>query len=346
MLGVDVKHSKGNRELHLYGRTIHLVGCADERAEAKIRGPTFSGAYVDEITLIPESAFGMLLSRLSIPGAKLFGTTNPDSPYHWFKRDFLDREGELDLKSWKFKLEDNPSLTEEYKNAIKTEYKGLWYNRFIEGLWVQAEGAVFDFFEDSLHLLDGSPFNARYYVVGVDYGTSNPTAFSLIGYNPENYPHLWLEDEYYWDSRAKQRQKTDSEYAEDLIRFIQGKNVKMICIDPSAASFKAELIKHGIGNTVDANNDVLDGIRFHSKLLSNGTFKICRNCVHSIKEYRSYIWDDKSLKLGIDKPVKQNDHCLDSIRYSIMTHFKPIYDGKGEMDVQTYRRWKAEQGWR
>ena len=345
MLGVDVKYYSGKRELSLYGRTIHLIGASDERAEAKIRGPTFAGAYVDEITLIPESAFGMLLSRLSIPGAQLFGTTNPDSPHHWLKRDFLDRKEEIDLKSWHFKLEDNPSLTKEYKNAIKSEYRGLWYQRFIEGLWVQAEGAVFDFFDTTVHCMDLVPTNPRYYVAGIDYGTTNPTAFTLIGYNPESLPHLWLEKEYYWDSREKQRQKTDSEYAEDFLKFIRGHIVKAIYIDPSAASFKAELIKQGLGGIQDANNDVLDGIRFHAKLLSNGTFKISKTCKNTIKEYTSYLWDEKSIQRGEDRPLKQNDHLLDSIRYCLMSHFKPLYDGTGEMDVQEYRKWKREFGW-
>lgn len=345
LVGLDLRHHSGKRELSLYDRTIHLVGASDERAEQKIRGVTLAGAYVDEVTLIPESFFNMLLSRLSIPGAQVFGTTNPDSPYHWLKTQFLDRTDELDLKTWHFSLEDNPSLTDLFKENIKKEYKGLWYKRLIDGLWVQAEGAVFDFFDANAHTLINLPNNAKYYMVGIDYGTTNPTAFTLIGYNPDNYPNLWLEDEYFWDSRVKQRQKTDSEYAEDFLRFIKGKYIRGIVIDPSAASFKAELIKQGCTNLMDANNDVLDGIRFHSKLLSNGTFKISRTCANTIKEYCSYAWDEKSIRKGLDQPLKINDHCLDSIRYILYTHFKPIFDGNREMDVQEYRKWKKQQGW-
>lgn len=310
MLGLDVKYYAGKQEVHLYGKTIVLVGANDERAEGKIRGNTYAGAYVDELTLLPESFFTTLLARLSVDGAKLFATTNPDSPFHWFKTNYLDRSDTLDLKRFQFRLEDNPSLTEGFKTNLKQEFRGLWYKRFIEGQWVLAEGSIYDFFDEKIHCVDCSSFSARYYVCGIDYGTSNPCAFVLIGYNPENYPNLWVAKEYYWDSKEKNRQKTDSEYADDLKRFLYGINIKAIVVDPSAASFKAELIKNGFSGIMDANNDVLDGIRFTSKLLSNGTLKISDTCKNLIKEIQTYVWDEKSIKLGEDKPLKQNDHCF------------------------------------
>ena len=345
LLGIDVKYFAGKQEVHLYGRNIILVGANDERAEGKIRGNTYAGGIVDEATLVPESFFVTLLARLSVPNAKLFLTTNPDSPFHWLKKNYIDRQDDLDLKTFQFTLEDNPSLTETFKNSLKAEFRGLWYQRYIEGKWVLAEGTIYDFFDEAIHCLDFGPTSCRYYICGVDYGTTNPCAFSLVGYDPSNYPNLWVEDEYYYDSREKNRQKTDSEYGEDLKRFLQGKNVKTIYIDPSAASFKAELLKKGFTGLVDANNDVLDGIRFTSKLLANGTLKVTRKCKNLIKEFGTYAWNSKSIKLGEDVPLKQNDHLLDSLRYILYTHFKPIYDGSGEMDVDTYRRWKAEHGW-
>jgi PBSX family phage terminase large subunit len=345
LLGVDVKYYAGRQELQLYGKTVILVGANDERAEGKIRGNTYCGAYVDEITLIPESFWMILLSRLSVEGAKLFGTTNPDSPFHWLKKNFLDKD-DLDLKVFKFKMEDNPSLDKAFKENLVRSFRGLWYKRFIEGEWVLAEGAVYDFFDEKLHCLDFAPTSCKYFCVGVDYGTTNPCAFSLIGYDPSNAPNLWVEDEYYWDSREKNRQKTDSEYAEDLKKFIGGRNVKAIYIDPSAASFKAELVKVGVQNVLDADNEVLDGIRFTSKLLSNGTLKVCKKCKNLIKEFQTYVWDESSIKKGEDKPLKVNDHGLDGLRYTLFTHFRPIYDHTAEMDVDAYRRWKSEQGWR
>jgi PBSX family phage terminase large subunit len=345
MLGLDVRFYAGRQEVKLYKRNIILIGANDERAEGKIRGNTFAGALVDEGTFLPESFFITLLARLSVPKAQLFLTTNPDSPFHWLKKNYLDRKEDLNLKSFSFGLEDNPSLDATFKEDLKKEFRGLWYKRYIEGAWVLAEGAIYDFFDERYHCIDFSPTSSRYFICGVDYGTTNPCGFSLIGYDPEAYPNLWVEDEYYFDSREMNRQKTDTEYAEDLRRFLGNRNIKCIVIDPSAASFKAELIKLGFNNIIDANNEVLDGIRFVSKLLSNGTLKVSRQCKNLIKEFQTYSWDPKSVTLGEDRPLKQNDHLLDSIRYALVTHFRPLYDGSPVMDLERYRWRKRQYGY-
>jgi PBSX family phage terminase large subunit len=319
MIGADAKYYSGKREMVIWGKTIHIIGADDERAEAKVRGPTFAGAYVDEATIIPESVFKMLISRCAMGGAKIFATTNPDSPYHWLKTDYLDNNP--DVKSWQFTLDDNPQLTQEEKEYLRRQYRGLWYQRFIEGKWVQAEGAIYDFFDPSLHVIDFPPGPPDYYIVGIDYGTSNPCAFVLIGVSTSRFPRIWIEDEYYYDSRKHQRQKTDAEYAEDLRRFLKFRRPRSIYVDPSAASFKQELYRGGFDGVYDAENEVIDGIRFVGDYLNMGTMKICRNCSNVIQEFQSYVWDAKSAKTGIDKPLKENDHSLDALRYAMYSHF-------------------------
>lgn len=338
LIGGDVKHYGGKREMHIYGKTIHVIGADDERAESKIRGPTFAGAYVDEATIIPESVFKMLISRCAMGGAKIFATTNPDSPFHWLKKDFL--ENNPDVKSWQFILDDNPELPENDKKYLRTQYRGLWYQRFIEGKWVQAEGSIYDFFDAKLHVIDYAPHHAKYYVVGVDYGTTNPCAFTLLGFNNSRHPNIWVEDEYYFDSKVHNRQKTDSEYAEDLQKFIANKAIKAIYVDPSAVSFRVELQRSGITNIFEADNEVIDGIRQVGDLLNSGTLKICKKCSHLMQEFQSYVWDSRSAITGVDKPLKQNDHLLDSLRYAVYTHMF-AKDTKG-MSPQEYERMKAE----
>ena len=312
-------------QMNIFGRTVFLVGANDERAQRRIQGSTLALAYVDEVTLIPHGFFRMLLSRLSVPGAKLFATCNPDSPFHWLKTDFLDKEG-LDLSKWKFTLDDNPSLTEDYINNLKAEYSGLWYKRYIDGDWVLAEGTIYDFFDEEQHVIQLPPGPAEYYIVGVDYGTHNPTAFTMIGYNRKYYPNIWLEKEYYYDSKKYNRQKTDTDYVEDLKDFVGSRPVKAIYVDPSAASLKVEMQRQGLDQICDADNDVINGIRFQSKLISNGTLKICRNCSNTIREFQTYRWDEKFGLKGEDRPIKENDHALDSIRYALYTHFLNEYE--------------------
>lgn len=341
MIGGDARYYAGKREMNIWGKTIFIIGADDERSESKIRGSTFSGAYVDEATIIPESVFKMLISRCAMGGARIFATTNPDSPFHWFKTSYLDNNP--DVKTWKFTLDDNPELQEDEKEYLRRQYKGIWYQRFIEGLWVQAEGAVYDHFDVEMHTIAHAPGMPQYYIVGVDYGTTNPCAFTLIGVNKNKFPNVWVENEYYFSSKVAQRQKTDSEYAADLIRFIKDKPVKQIYIDPSAASFKLELSRQGVEGLIDAENEVIDGIRFVSKYIDNGTLKITKACPNLIKEFQSYVWDAKSAKTGIDKPLKENDHCLDSLRYAMYTHFYK-QDGSSNAPVDLDRLWRESRG--
>lgn len=343
MIGADARHYLGKRELHIWGKVVHVIGCDDETAELKLRGPTFMGAYVDEATIIPESAFRMLVSRCAMGGAKIFATTNPDSPFHWLKRDYLDNNS--DVSSWQFTLNDNPQLTEVERDYLNRQYQGIWKQRFIEGKWVQAEGAIYDFFDQKMHVIDYAPNLPEYYVLGVDYGTTNPCAFVLVGVNRSSYPNMWVEDEYYFDSRAKQRQKTDSEYAQDLIAFVKGRPIKAIYIDPTAASFKLELLKQGVMNLYDAKNEVVGGIRFVSSFLNNGTLKVTRKCSHLIREFQSYVWDSKSLRTGVDKPLKENDHALDALRYAMFSHFfGRISGGLKPEDIDRFEREVKQDG--
>jgi PBSX family phage terminase large subunit len=321
LVGNAVRHSVGHGEVYMYNRLMFVVGANDDRASAKIQGSEFAGALIDELTLMPENFFKMLLSRLSIPGAKLFGSTNPDSPYHWLKTDYMNRHAELNCKIFSYSIDDNPSLDEEYKKQLKKEYQGLWYKRYIEGLWVVAEGAVYDFFDEKEHVIPYPPAPATKYFVGIDYGTQNPCVFLLFGYNSSAYPNLWLEKEYYYDARKTMRQKSDYEYVKDLQEFLHGIIPEAIYIDPSASSLKVEMRRNGFKNIRDAVNDVLPGIRFQGQMLSNGTYKICSCCTETIKEYANYVWDEKACLTGDEKPIKKFDHCLDATRYFLFSHF-------------------------
>jgi len=313
----------------VFGRNIYFVGANDERAQKRIQGSTLAMTYVDEITNIPEGVFKMLLSRLSVPGAKLFGTTNPDSPFHWLKVQYLDRHEELDISRWSFRLDDNPSLTKEYLDALKREYTGLWGRRYVDGEWVVASGLIYDMFDESC-IINYEP-SASKYVVGVDYGTNAPCAFVLIGYNPAAFPHYWIEKEYYWDSKTHQRQKTDSEYGDDFVNFCNGRIIESIVVDPSAASFKTELqVTHNLHNIINGNNDVLPGIRTVSTLFSTGDLKVHRRCSNLIRELGSYRWDERGLNAGNDVVFKANDHLcfVAGTMIATITGERPIEDLK------------------
>ena len=320
LVGNDCQYTQGRGELRLFDRTINVFGANDERAEGKIRGLTAAGAYGDEVSLWPKSFFNMMLSRLSVENAKFFGTTNPDSPYHYLKTEYIDRQFELDMAVFSFQLDDNPFLSDEFKNNLKKEYRGLWYKRFILGQWCMAEGAVYDFFDEDEHTLTFlPPADSRY--VAIDYGTGNPTCFLLFGVNMALRPFCWLEREYYYDSVAVGRSKTDGEYSKDLKKFLGNILPEAIIVDPSAASFKVQLERDGFMFIRDADNSVIDGIRTQARMLVSGEYGIHHSCRRTITDYAAYLWDMKAQRRGEDKPLKQNDHTKDPERYFLQTMF-------------------------
>ena len=147
----NFKFSIPAKEGYLFGRRVLFEGANDARAESKIRGMTLQGAYCDELTQFPEDFFTMLLSRLRVPGAKLIATTNPDNPSHWLMQSYIKRTDELDFLDVKFTIDDNTTLPKDYVENIKREYTGVFYDRFILGLWVAANGLVYPMFSKKKH---------------------------------------------------------------------------------------------------------------------------------------------------------------------------------------------------
>lgn len=344
IIGRDVHWYSGKQEMFIWGRQIHVIGASDERSESRIKGPTFMGAYVDEATEIPEAAWKMLVSRCAMGGAKIFATTNPSTPFHYLKTEFID--GNPDVKTWKFFLEDNPALSPEEQAYLKRQYKGLWHKRYILAEWCLAEGSVFDFFDENYNVIDHAPTFAKYYILGVDYGTTNPCAFVLIGFNDDVTPAIWVEREYYFDSRKAGYQKTDAEYANDLIDFIGDYPVKMCYIDPSAASFRVELRRRCPNLVIakETNNDVKFGISVMSMRLATGDLKILRTCSNLIKEIQAYVWDSKKAERGMEEPVKMLDHAIDACRYAVASHWGNKRDLKELTSEQReFEQWKRMQ---
>lgn len=301
----------------ILGRRIYVLGAHDAKAEKIIRGLTLAGAYVDEVTVVSEEFFTQLLGRMSVPGAQLFGTTNPDSPGHWLKRKFLDRLAQLpDWRRFHFTLEDNPSLTADYVASIRREFTGLWFRRFILGEWVQAEGAVFDMWDPARHVVGHTslPAMERVLSVGADYGTTNPTRGYLLGYAEQR---LWVLDE--WAPTSG----TDAELSAGLVRWLSTRHPaewqtpEWVFIDPAAASFKMQLRRDGVTNTRGGSNEVLPGIRSMSSLFALDRLKVSDRCTHLIDQIPGYSWDPKATKKGEDKPLKANDHEVDGLRYAV-----------------------------
>ena len=300
----------GSGECDIFGRKFYVAGANDERSVTKIQGLGLSYAYGDEVTTWPQSFFEMLKSRLDKKDSRFDGTANPEGPYHWLKTDVIDQEEKMNLKHWRFTLDDGASfLAPEFIEALKAEYTGVWYQRYVLGLWVMAEGIIYDMFTEDkcvIDKLDLDPEKVRY-GVSIDYGTSNPCVFGLYAVQGKQVRKV---KECHYDSRKMGRQKTDPEYSKDLAGFIDGYDVKVIYLDPSATSFRVQLMQDGFHQVRKAKNAVLPGIKTVSKKLADGSYKILRCCRETIKEKATYVWDQNAQNKGEDKPLKENDHCV------------------------------------
>lgn len=321
-LAQHVHYTRGAPTATILGRSVRVIGANDIRAEERLRGMTCAGALVDEATLVPQQFWTQLLGRMSVPGAKLFASTNPGSPAHWLKRDFIDRRDELGLRYWHFTLDDNPSLATEYTDAIRAEFVGLWFRRFVLGEWIAAEGSVFDMWDEERHVVDELPKMHRWISVGVDYGQTNPFHATLLGLGSNR--RLYVASEWRYDGRQQRRQLTDIEYSERMrgwlsdVPGIGPVRPQFVTVDPSAASFSAQLRRDKLTPT-PAKNDVLDGIRTMASLLASGRLLVHSSCKGLIAEMPGYAWDDKAAEKGEDKPIKVADHGIDSARYALFT---------------------------
>lgn len=309
-------------EISRNGVTNHfyIFGGKDESSQDLIQGITLAGVFFDEVALMPESFANQATGRCSVDGSKYWFNCNPDGPYHWFKLNWLDKAREKNLLVLHFTMDDNLSLSERIKERYRNMYTGVFFKRYILGLWAMAEGIIYDMFSEERHvksvleyarlLIDGG----RY--VSIDYGTQNATVFLL--WNKGRDGKWYCIREYYYSGRDKGVQKTDAEYTDDLIKFLDGTPIKAVIVDPSAASFIAELNKRGF-TVIQADNAVEDGIRLVATLLNTEKIAFSQSCRNTIMEFASYIWDPKAAERGEDKPIKQHDHAMDAVRYFCYT---------------------------
>lgn len=322
-----IEYTSGAPTARILGRTVHIIGASDAKAEPVIRGLTVAGAYIDELTVIPEVFFAQLLGRMSPPGAQLLATTNPDNPAHWVKRKYLDRLDRLpSWRTWHFTMDDNPSLTEDYRASTRAEFTGLFYRRFVLGHWVSADGSVYDMWDPARHVIawDDLPPMRALVACGIDYGTTNPTSAVILGLGDD--ARLYLVDEYRHDPATARRRLTDGELSAELRAWLAaphtphdttGARPKWVHLDPSAASLHTQLQRDRLKGLAPATNDVALGIRLTATLLSAGRLVVADRCAGFITEAPGYSWDPKATEQGEDRPIKSADHSLDAARYAI-----------------------------
>ena len=309
---------------------FEVFGGKDEASYTLIQGRTLAGVLLDEVVLMPRSFVEQALTRCSVDGAKLWFSCNPGSPQHWFYLEWIKRHKERNALYLHFEMTDNPGLSEKTLERYQNMFTGVFYDRYIRGLWVLAEGLVYDFGEENI--VDDVPESGEYYI-SCDYGTLNPFSAGLWCWDGKTATRI---REYYYSGREEHRNKTDEEYYTELEKLVGELPVISVIVDPSAASFIEVIKRHGKFKVRKAVNDVLPGIATTARYLRSGALKIHRSCKDAIREFGLYRWDEKSTE---DRPIKENDHAMDDTRYFAMTVLRrKVRDDNGEKYIPLWER--------
>lgn len=292
---------------------FYLFGGKDESSAALIQGMTLGGVLLDEVALMPRSFTEQALARCSLKNSRFWFNCNPENPMHWFYEEWIKKAGEKNCLYLHFLMKDNPALSENVIKRYEKLYSGAFYERFVLGKWVAADGLVYPEVASGkyVHKPPVNTFQKHY--VSCDYGTVNPTSFGLWGLHNK----VWYRfDEFYYSSRKEGRQKTDEEYYRHLEEFTKGLKIEAVIIDPSAASFIECIRRHGKYRVIPAKNDVTQGIRKVQSAFRDGRIAVSPDCKAALREFSLYRWDEGAAK---DTPRKENDHAMDEIRYFVST---------------------------
>lgn len=303
---------KGSTENRFY-----LFGGKDEGSQDLIQGATLAGVLLDEVALMPESFVNQATARCSVDGSKFWFNCNPAGPQHWFYTGWVKRHKERNLVYLHFTMEDNLTLTQRIRARYEAQYAGVFYDRYIRGLWVAAEGVIYDMFQAVRHVCKKLPELSGEYIVSSDFGTQNATCFLL--WRQEKRTGRWVCcREYYYSGRESRKQRTVAEHVDGLEAMLGGIEPAKVIVDPSALPLIAELRKRGY-HVRAADNEVSAGISDVCVMLEQGLLLFYRECVRTISEFGLYCWDEKAIERGEDKPIKTNDHAMDAVRYFVRT---------------------------
>lgn len=302
----------GNRR-----NTYYLFGGRDEASYTLIQGVTLAGVLFDEVALMPRSFVEQAMARCSVAGSKFWFNCNPESPGHWFYKEWICKAQERNMLYLHFTMDDNLSLDAAIKRRYEGMYSGVFYDRYIRGLWTVAEGLIYTMFNKDFHVGPSVPRAYEEYYISCDYGTLNPTSAGLWGLLAGKWYRI---REYYYDGRKAHYQRTDEEHYEAIEALASGLPIRKIIVDPSAASFIEVIRRHDRFMVEQASNRVLDGIRDVATRLNAGDIFICDCCADCIREFGLYRWDEKATE---DRPLKTDDHAMDDVRYFVRAAFQP-----------------------
>jgi PBSX family phage terminase large subunit len=321
--GIEYQYNRSDHFITIGTNTFYCFGANNEASQDVMQGITAAGGLGDEVALFPWSFIQQMIARCSVAGSKLWFNCNPEGPNHKVKTELIDKAEEKMILVLQFVLDDNLTLSDSIKARYKRLFSGLWYKRYILGLWVLAEGVIYDMFDAEKHKATKLPAMSKWFMA-IDYGTAGSDFVAiLIGIGEDD--RLYFAREWRWNAKEKQRRLSDLQYSKKLREWVNSLKPELgdceperIYPDPSAASLIVQLYDDGWQGVTKADNEVLTGIRYLSTLISADRVRWHETCTGTIEEMQSYVWDEKAQERGEDKPLKQRDHGPDTCRYGAM----------------------------
>jgi PBSX family phage terminase large subunit len=326
--GEDVVYKKIDGIIEWDDKEIYVIGLNDEQSADKVRGLTVHSWYADEILTSPRKSVILCDDRCSLKGNRQFWTCNPGSPYHFIYTDFITNTELINLgkiKVWHFGLDDNLTLTESYKERIKRTHTGVEYERDILGKWVVAEGSIFPQFREDVHILR-KPVNYKNYDsfrIGLDYGTASETVYVLVGLKyvetkgDNGHVIYHCLKEWVHNAKEKKAQLTDKEFSNKMELFMDNipRNT-VINVPHDARSLNKQFERDGFETTM-INPNVNTGINRMADLFRDKHLMVHEECPNVVQAIQNYVWDEKALLKGVEKPKKYKDHPVDALRYAV-----------------------------
>lgn len=307
-----------NRMIVRYGNktnTFYVYGGKDESSYMLIQGITLAGVLLDEVALLSRSFVEQALARcLSYKNRRYWFNCNPSNPKHWFYEEWIQQADKHRALHLHLLMTDNPALDEETIQETENTWSGVFYERYVLGRWVVADGLVYPMFNEPFCVVETIARPYEKYYVSNDYGTNHPLVYHLFGLSRGVW---YLIKEFYHDGQ-RNGQKTAGDYYSDLLEFTKGINIKQFIKDnaPIASSFNVLLVRKGDFKNRLADNDVSPGLQDVATALKTGLLKINDCCKNTIREFGIYSWNPKSTE---DEPIKENDDCMDCLRYFVRT---------------------------
>ena len=334
-LGGNVKYNSASGELDikLWGKLYNclVVGGGKSDSDAAIQGSTWDFWYANELPKHHYSFYNMALSRLTPANARAFADSNPESSNHWLYqekiRPFL--EGNQDIKEvfdyWHFTMRDNANLSQAFINNQEKLYQGAFKARKIDGLWIVADGLVYDTFNREKHTLSHLQVLEKIqrneileYFLGIDWGWNHPTAVALFGYS-KNGTYYQIDELYGSRIEADGVISWIEQKQDEYQRFFSFANCD------NARPEQNEKLRSNTNLVIyEEKPKVEDSIALVRSVINYDKLVVSEKCQHTLNEYETYRYPSKEeqLKAGVqaDSPIKMNDDCMDASRYGLFKH--------------------------